>query len=141
MHRLVPQFILNNFKAGIMNGSFQAVGLFVDTSGFTVMTDALLSHGQHGAEVLAEVIHSTFGPLMQSVFERGGFVTTRKSGCLLCRTGSADDGGDAALPQRAASPGRSMAVYRQSGICSDKPCRSHYAISLVKENPDFLPPT
>jgi class 3 adenylate cyclase/tetratricopeptide (TPR) repeat protein len=60
-----------------LEGSFQAIGLFADTSGFTAMTDALIEHGQHGAEVLAGVMNTVFTPLFQTVFEQGGFVATQ----------------------------------------------------------------
>jgi predicted ATPase/class 3 adenylate cyclase len=78
MHQLVPQFILENYSAGNFNGSFPAAGLFVDTSGFSAMTDTLMSHGQHGAEVLAGVMSAIFEPLIRSVFEQGGFVTSQE---------------------------------------------------------------
>lgn len=36
------------------------------------MTDALMGHGQHGAEVLAGLMQSVFDPLVESVFDYGG---------------------------------------------------------------------
>ncbi len=96
MHRLVPEFILKNYQAGQMGGSFQAVGLFVDTSGFTATTDALMAHGQQGAEVLAEVIHATFNPLMRAVFERGGFVTNQEGDAFTALFPYQDDKQDCA---------------------------------------------
>lgn len=96
MHQLVPTFILNHYKAGTLSGRFQAVGLFVDTSGFTAMTDALMAHGQHGAEVLAEVIHATFSPLMAAVFERGGFITTQEGDAFTAQFPLDGGQGDAA---------------------------------------------
>lgn len=78
MHQLVPHFILQNYADGLTGGSLSAASLFVDTSGFSAMTDALMDHGQHGAEVLAGVMSATFEPLMYSVFEQGGFVTSQE---------------------------------------------------------------
>lgn len=75
MHRLVPEFILDRYAADEAAGSFDACALFVDISGFTPITDAIMGHGQHGAEVLANIIRDVFDPLIQSVFEQGGFVT------------------------------------------------------------------
>ncbi|MGD8858052.1 MAG: AAA family ATPase, partial [Chloroflexota bacterium] len=75
MHRLVPHFIQERYAAGRLAGSFEAVTLFVDISGFTPITDAIMGHGQHGAEVLAGIIREVFDPLVRSVFEHGGFVT------------------------------------------------------------------
>jgi class 3 adenylate cyclase/tetratricopeptide (TPR) repeat protein len=75
MRRLVPDFILQRYAAGETTGSFDGCALFVDISGFTPITDAIMGHGQHGAEVLANLIQDVFDPLMESVFEHGGFVT------------------------------------------------------------------
>ena len=75
MRRLVPDFVLERYAAGESAGSFGGCALFVDISGFTAITDAIMRHGQHGAEVLANLIQDVFDPLMQSVFEQGGFVT------------------------------------------------------------------
>ena len=75
MHRLIPEFIQEQYAAGKLIGSFEACTLFVDISGFTPITDAIMGHGQHGAEVLAGIIRDVFDPLVQSIFEQGGFVT------------------------------------------------------------------
>ena len=72
MHRVVPELIIENFRAGRYSGEFRAVGMFMDLSGFSTMTDALMQHGQHGAEVLAGLMHSVFDPLVESIFEHGG---------------------------------------------------------------------
>ena len=77
IHRLVPTFILEKLAAGQTRGSFSAVGLFVDISGFSTLTDGLMAHGQHGAEVLARVIGDVMAPLINAVFEQGGFVATQ----------------------------------------------------------------
>jgi class 3 adenylate cyclase len=77
IHRLVPSFILENHAAGHNRGSFPAVGLFVDISGFSDLTDVLMNHGQHGAEVLAGVMRAVMAPLIEAVCEQGGFVATQ----------------------------------------------------------------
>jgi predicted ATPase/class 3 adenylate cyclase len=74
MHRLVPQFILDNYQAQKYHGSFQAVGLLVDVTGFSNMTDALAQHGLHGSEVLADGMRRVFDPMIQSVMQYGGHV-------------------------------------------------------------------
>ena len=53
MHRVVPELIVENYRKGCYSGEFQAVSMFLDLSGFSTMTDTLMQHGQHGAEVLA----------------------------------------------------------------------------------------
>src|SRR5215211_9460484 len=72
MHRVVPELIVENFRAGRRSGEFEAVGMFLDLSGFSTMTDALMQHGQHGAEVLAGLMHVVFDPLVESIFNYGG---------------------------------------------------------------------
>ena len=42
MHRVVPELIVENFRVGRHNGEFGAVSMFLDLSGFSTMTDALL---------------------------------------------------------------------------------------------------
>lgn len=77
MHRLIPHPILQNYASGNLNGEFTAIGMFADMSGFSVMTDELMTHGQHGAEVLAVVLREAFEQMIQSVYEQGGFVATQ----------------------------------------------------------------
>ena len=72
MHRVVPELIIENYLAGRYRGEFPAVGMFLDLSGFSNMTDTLMQHGQHGAEVLAGLMHGVFDPLVASIFEYGG---------------------------------------------------------------------
>ncbi len=72
MHRVVPELIVENYRKGCYSGEFQAVSLFLDLSGFSTMTDALMQHGQHGAEVLAGLMHGLFDPLVESIFDYGG---------------------------------------------------------------------
>jgi class 3 adenylate cyclase len=74
MHRLVPQFILDNYQAENYQGNYQAISLLVDVSGFSDMTDALAQHGMHGSEVLANGMRQVFDPMIQSVLEYGGHV-------------------------------------------------------------------
>lgn len=75
MHNLVPQFILEQLAQENQQGTFTAVGLFVDISGFTRLMETLMQHGQHGAEVMASVMLGIFEPFVQFVFEQGGFVS------------------------------------------------------------------
>jgi len=72
MHRVVPELIIDNYRKGCYSGQFDAVGLFLDLSGFSTMTDTLMQQGQHGAEVLAGMMHSVFDPLVESILNYGG---------------------------------------------------------------------
>lgn len=76
MHRVVPDLIVENYRNGRYGGEFLAVGMFLDLSGFSKMTDALMQHGQHGAEVLAGLMHGVFDPLVKSIFEYGGRIVS-----------------------------------------------------------------
>lgn len=76
MHRVVPELIVENYRAGRYSGEFPAVGMFLDLSGFSTMTDTLMQHGQHGAEVLASLMHGVFNPLVESIFEYGGKIVS-----------------------------------------------------------------
>ena len=72
MHRVVPDLILENYRRGRYHGEFPTVALFLDLSGFSTMTDVLMQQGQHGAEVLAGLMHSVFDPLVEGIFANGG---------------------------------------------------------------------
>ena len=76
VHRIVPELIVENYRAGRFGGDFSAAGMFLDLSGFSKMTDALMQHGQHGAEVLAGLMHSVFDPLVRSIFGYGGKIVS-----------------------------------------------------------------
>ncbi len=73
-HRLVPDFIFDQYRIGETRGFFQGAAMFVDLSGFSTMTDELSQHGTHGAEVLAEMMRVVFEPLVNAVYVQGGFV-------------------------------------------------------------------
>ncbi len=74
MHRLAPQLIIENYLSGKKRGSFEAASVYVDISGFSSITDALIQHGQYGTEVLAKLIQSIFSPFILNIFRQGGFV-------------------------------------------------------------------
>jgi predicted ATPase/class 3 adenylate cyclase len=76
LRNLVPHFILENYRSGKTRGYIPAVGMFVDISGFSQITDQLMEQGQHGAEVLADVMRNIFSPLVQCTYEQGGFIST-----------------------------------------------------------------
>lgn len=73
-HHLVPPFILENVAASRLAGSFDAVCLFVDTSGFTPLTTAMIAHGAEGAETVADALTAVFEPLVATVYAQGGFI-------------------------------------------------------------------
>jgi class 3 adenylate cyclase/tetratricopeptide (TPR) repeat protein len=83
MHRVVPELIIENYRKGCYGGQFEAVGFFLDLSGFSTMTDTLMQQGQHGAEVLAGLMHGVFDPLVESIFAyRGKIVSFAGDGIM-----------------------------------------------------------
>ncbi|HSH03225.1 MAG TPA: tetratricopeptide repeat protein [Anaerolineae bacterium] len=76
MHRLVSPFILEKYAVGETSGDLTVASLFVDISGFSTITDTLMTHGQHGAEVMAALMRQIFDPLVEAVYAHDGFITT-----------------------------------------------------------------
>ena len=74
MRQLVPHFILEKYLSNEHRGSLKSAGIFVDLSGFSIMTDALSKHDQLGAETLTDVMRTVFRPLVEAVYAQGGFV-------------------------------------------------------------------
>lgn len=75
MYHLIPYFIHNQFKVNIFRGEFQACSMFMDLSGFTPMTEAMMEHGKQGGEVLSNILATIFHPMITVVYQRGGFIT------------------------------------------------------------------
>lgn len=74
MQQLTPKFILNQTANRQQTGTFEAATLFVDTSGFTPLTERLSRHGREGAEILADILQAVFEPLVDTVYRHGGFI-------------------------------------------------------------------
>lgn len=73
---LLPAFILRQHAAGEERGRFPAASLFVDISGFTAATNALVQHGSKAAEAMADVMLGVFEPLVDAIYAQGGWITT-----------------------------------------------------------------
>ncbi len=76
MKKLVPAFILKNYKNQLFNGNFEAFTMFIDISGFTAMTQSLMRNGKEGAEILTLIINKIFTPSIDAIYENGGFIST-----------------------------------------------------------------
>jgi predicted ATPase/class 3 adenylate cyclase len=76
MVNLIPHFIAEKLEKKELSGSFQAYTLFLDISGFTKMTEALMEKGKKGAESLSKIINSVFDPVLKDLYAAGGFVST-----------------------------------------------------------------
>lgn len=73
-HHLTPHFIVQQHSLGQTHGRFPAVALFMDASGFTAAMEVLMKEGQHGAEIMANIMTAIFSPLVDQVYAYGGFV-------------------------------------------------------------------
>lgn len=74
---MAPRFILEQHQRSVWRGEMNAAALFVDISGFSAMMDALMAHGQHGAEVGANIMRAALDPAIDAVFHQGGFVCSQ----------------------------------------------------------------
>ncbi len=75
MKNLIPQLIHNNFYSNELKGNFNAITMFMDISGFTPMTERLMKEGKEGAEVLSDILNRVFTPVIDAVYDRGGFIS------------------------------------------------------------------
>ncbi|MCB0594567.1 MAG: tetratricopeptide repeat protein [Phaeodactylibacter sp.] len=74
MKNLIPHFIQEQYLDGNTQGQIEAYTLFVDLSGFTPLTEALMRQGTRGAEQLSNVLNEIFEPLVRMVYAKGGFI-------------------------------------------------------------------
>ncbi|MCB0204407.1 MAG: tetratricopeptide repeat protein [Anaerolineae bacterium] len=101
IHNLAPRFILEQHERGVYSGELYAATMFVDISGFSAMTDTLMAHGQHGAEVAADIMRAALDPAIETVFRYGGFVANQ-AGDAITAVFPVDEAGSEADTARAA---------------------------------------
>jgi len=75
MRNLIPHFIQEQYQQQQFEGEFDALTMFVDVSGFTATTQALMKQGHEGAEVLAFILNDVFARMVNTVYEHGGFIS------------------------------------------------------------------
>ncbi len=76
MKNFIPIFIQKIEEEGkLQKGEFTSSTMFMDISGFTPMTEALMKQGKEGAEVLSSILNTIFEPIIDAVYDRGGFVS------------------------------------------------------------------
>lgn len=76
MRWLIPQFIHHSYLDGQRSGRLEAASLFVDISGFSALTEALVKYQRNGAEALTTALNSVFQPLVTAIYAHSGFITT-----------------------------------------------------------------
>jgi len=74
MKNLLPDLKLLGYSEENKTGAIEASILFVDISGFTTMTRKLMGQGKVGAEILSDMMNRLFSPLIDSVYDYGGFI-------------------------------------------------------------------
>lgn len=74
MTELIPQFVLDRTHLPKRDGQFGAYCLFIDIVGFTKLTTKLMAQGTLGAEQLSDTLNKLFGPLVDYVYARDGFI-------------------------------------------------------------------
>jgi tetratricopeptide (TPR) repeat protein/class 3 adenylate cyclase len=74
MKNLIPYFIEQKYLEGEQHGDLTAYTMFVDLSGFTAITEALMREGSSGAERLSHILNEIFTPLVNLVYARKGFI-------------------------------------------------------------------
>jgi tetratricopeptide (TPR) repeat protein/class 3 adenylate cyclase len=71
---LIPHFIQEQYLSNNWQGELKGYTLFVDLSGFTPLTEALMKQGNKGAEQLSNILNEIFHPLVRMVYAKGGFI-------------------------------------------------------------------
>jgi len=74
-HQLVSPFISHHHQLGQTQGQLNAISLFFDVAGFSKMTSTLMAKGQHGAEVLSNLMRQIYEPVIETIYGYGGFIT------------------------------------------------------------------
>ncbi len=74
MKNFIPHFIEERYQKDETNGQFQAYTMFIDLSGFTPLTETLMSKGNEGAEQLSISLNNIFEPMVRVVYSKKGFI-------------------------------------------------------------------
>jgi predicted ATPase/class 3 adenylate cyclase len=75
MIRYIPDFVLQNYEARILQGNLNAYVLLFDVADFTTISGDMQKHGKEGAEELSRFLDVVFGAPITSVQNYGGFVS------------------------------------------------------------------
>ncbi len=74
MKNILPKFIIDRLNHGKYSGSLEASVLFLDISGFTRITEELMTRGSEGAEILSDLLEEIYDPLVDIVYSYGGSI-------------------------------------------------------------------
>ena len=73
---LIPGFITRQYQRHAWKGKFHAAAMFVDISGFTRLTEALMQYEKDGAEILTNLLNTVFNPIVHQIYQHGGMIST-----------------------------------------------------------------
>lgn len=76
MLNVIPVFISDRVREEVYSGSFKGSTLHVDISGFTTITEKLMSRGKEGAETVSSLLNTLFNPAIKCIHGSGGFIST-----------------------------------------------------------------
>ncbi|MDD3626368.1 MAG: adenylate/guanylate cyclase domain-containing protein, partial [bacterium] len=76
MSQSVPSFILEQYKKRKLSGSFNGYSMFLDITGFTSITEKLMSYGKEGAEILSGTINRIYDPVIKEIYLRNGYISS-----------------------------------------------------------------
>lgn len=76
MRNLMPHFIQEQDQQHLTQGHFDATAIFIDISGFTLLTEELMKYQTDGAEVLTGVLNRMFNPVVHTIYQHGGMIST-----------------------------------------------------------------
>jgi class 3 adenylate cyclase/tetratricopeptide (TPR) repeat protein len=113
---MAPRFILDQHRRGVWSGEMSAATLFADISGFSAMMDTLMAHGQHGAEVGANIMRAAFDPMIEAVFQHGGFVAGQAGDAFTAIFPVSGNGNDLDATRNALA-----AAVRIQAACQERP--------------------
>ncbi len=74
--KMIPYFILEQYKQRKFSGKITAGTMFVDISGFTFMTQKLMEKGKEGVEILTDAMNFIFAPAIRTIMSYDGFIST-----------------------------------------------------------------
>lgn len=75
MRNLIPHFIQTQYRKKRQEGRIHAFTMCVSVSGLTAMSDALMAFGDDGLDMLSSVINRIYKPIVNAIYNRGGFIT------------------------------------------------------------------
>ncbi|MEA3308206.1 MAG: AAA family ATPase [Chloroflexota bacterium] len=101
MGNLIPEFICQQVTEQHAVGHLAAATLFVDISGFTELTESLKQYGTDGADLLTELLNTTFAPLVAAVYAQEGFIANFEGDAFMALFPRREEGTVALVARRA----------------------------------------